>query len=221
MITMISLLYFLFSTAVVQTEYTDILDLTVGDKIISSANMRWGGGGGSNFSRHIVSVAIKFDKDRYVMGEEFIYEISIKNVSGEEIHIPWDTDGDKINNGNESYSYKDLPAGFMRAYACISHGNPLVATLPLEEPIVLYGSDAFAASIKKLKPEESVMIRAAGHWNKDRIPTDELANNSNKIVKIYARWHFSYGIDVMKYKQSTDSEPMEIELIIPPDEKEN
>ena len=200
MIGMISLLYFLFcvgmipvqdadvpdltsgdkmistsSSIEIQNHYVDILDLTVGDKIISSANILWGRGGGSSYSRSIVSVALKLDKGRYIVGEEFIYEISVKNISEKEILIPCDTDGDKINNGNMSHSPKDLPAGFMHTNAIIRFHEDTAKTdrstlyFLMPGTVRLYGSDAFASSIKTLKPHESVMIRATGRWSGEEL----------------------------------------------------
>ena len=225
MIGVISLLYFLFSAAEIPNQYVDILDLTVGDKIVSDTKMNWGGGGGSSSSRPIVSVTLNLDKDRYVLGEEFIYEISLKNISEKEIQIPWDTDGDKINYGTESYSYEDLPVGFMKVLSSIRYSDPFVkvddtTTVHLMPgTIALYGSDAFASSIKALKPEESVMIRAAGRWSDDRINKvifDKTTDGSNVTLEIYANWIFSYGIDFRAYEQMYNSPTIQIELEIPP-----
>jgi len=223
MISVISLLYFLFFAVEVQNQYVDILDLTTGDKIISSAHMTWGTGGGSNHSRPMVSVTLKLDKERYVLGEEFTYEIGIKNISGKEIQIPWDTDGDKINNGNTSYSYEDLPAGFMKVSASLwIRNDDDNRNDSLLESNRLYGSDAFTSSIKILKPEESVMIRATGRWNRDKLNDNILSrvnDNSSVTLEIYVFWHFSYGIDIIAYKDASYSTPIKIELEIPPDEE--
>ena len=229
MIGVISLLYFLFSAAEIPNQYIDILDLTVGDKIVSDTKMYWGGGGGSSSSRPIVSVTLNLDKDRYVLGEEFIYEVSLKNVSGKEIRIPWDTDGDKINYGKESYSYEDLPEGFMKAGAMIRYPGDILeidGTTTMSTPpgfVNLYGSNAFASSIKILKPDESILIRAAGRWSNDRINKvifDKTSDGSNAILEIYASWIFSYGIDFVLYETMYNSPTIQIELEIPPSKGE-
>jgi len=219
MIGIVTLLFFLFSAAEVQSQYIDRLDLTAGDKIISEAKILWGGDGGS--TRPIVSVSLKLDKKRYVLGEEYIYEISVKNISGKEIRIPWDTDGDKVNNGNISYSMEDLPAGFTRVLTSIEVRNNTLMVTPVLEVVGLHGSDAFILSIKTMKPEESVMIRATGRWNIDNLikkEFDEATVSSSIFLELYAVWNFLNGNDFIAYKQWTPSPPIEIELEIPPNE---
>jgi len=227
MIRVISLLFIVFSAVEIQGQYVDILDLTIGDRIISEMQKRWGSGSGGSSSRPIVSVMLKLDKDRYVVGEEFIYEISVRNISGEEIRIPWDTDGDKINNGNESYSYEDLPAGFIEVYTGIKYPNHIkkddyTYVGPSPGIVALYGSDAYTSSIKTLKPEESVMIRATGRWNRDFVKWtiyDRIEDSSIVILEICAIWDFAHGIDGGKYHQITYSIPIQIKIEIPPDEE--
>lgn len=223
MFSVISLLCFLFSALEIQNQYVDILDFIAGNIVVSDAKKNWGGGGGSSASQPIVSVALKMDKERYVLGEEIIYEISVKNISGKEIQIPWDTDGDKINNGDISYSYEDLPAGFMSASAGVwlrnDDNSKNDSILKING---LYGSNAFASSIKVLKPEESVMIRAAYLFDRGDLNSsafDRTNDNLSIILEIYAKWMFSYGIDVMAFNQMTDSTSIQIEFEIPPDEE--
>ena len=144
----------------------------------------------------------------------------IKNISGDEIQIPWDTNGDKINYYNVSLSSEDLAPGFMYASVYL---RPQIEDYyyPVNEAHVdLHASDGFPSSKKTLKPEESVMIRAAGYWDDETLKDImfKITTDSSTIkLPIYAYWNFRDGRD-SKYRGVATSDTIQIELEIPQEE---
>jgi len=74
MIGVISLLCFLFSAAEIPNQYVDILDLTIGDKVISSIKKNWGGGGSGNWP--ITSVTLKLDDENLESRIEMVEKVN-------------------------------------------------------------------------------------------------------------------------------------------------
>ena len=71
----------MFALASEQSQYVDILDMTVGNKKVSVVKRNWGTSGPAvSSARPMVSVTLKLDKKRYVAGEKFIYEIGIGHL---------------------------------------------------------------------------------------------------------------------------------------------
>jgi len=181
-----------------------------------------------------LSLEIKFDKTSYIMGEEFVYEIRLKNISEIDIRIPLDPDGDKIvPKGNKP----PREVGLIETYAKLTvdenrekvkadekeYGSSLYGPLI---SFALYGLEKIESSFTTLNPGESMVIRHKGRWN-EKVEGEYVLGaifseeelKDKVVVHVSAEWSFSCGLyrtlkDV-PYNYITRSESIPIEVIIP------
>ena len=154
----------LFVITTTHAQNDSFLDLT---KVKPSKNEKLFGGGdiaiaASNDTRiprlPLKITLLKLDKRSYLMGDEAIYEVVIKNVGPKIILIPWCPDREEVKPEEKTY-----PPSYMDATLSL-----VITDKILGEQIIdgssLYGSEHVPSSLKKILPGQAVRIRAPGHW---------------------------------------------------------
>jgi len=190
----------------------EVLDLT--NEKVTYPMINWSSGVSlSSFAIQPLQITLNFEKKDYFVDEEFIYEITLKNISGKDFRIPWSIDGVKIVTDP-----MEPPPDFMNLGIRLHNEMSLNTNrkLTFGSCITLYGSSAAEAS---LKPDETVLIRAKERWSKDIL--DHYGTEENKIaLEVHARAVFSDGLEWAKgsYNALALSEPVKIEVKIPLDE---
>lgn len=133
------------------------------------------------------------ERQSFLYAEHFTYEFSLKNISGQEMAIPWSMDWKRVFG--KSTVGDPAPPGYTTAafYLFAQDGKGDAFDTPIE---VLRGSDNLPGSIKVLQPGEEVRIRVPTSWEL----TTEWPHKS-KMPKLpytfQVRAVFSYG-----YRQS-------------------
>ena len=164
-------------------------------------------------------LSLKFDRENYTIGQEFIYEVVVKNVSGGDLIIPIESDGFKVIN-----NVKDKPpSGFLVvAISLVTYDenkDKFDREYEYFTTIGLYGSDLLPSSLKTLKPDESVTIRARGTWEARQINSRNPEDIKYGPLKVYARWSFRYWL-IPGLENMVELKPgVEIQLSAPLEEK--
>ena len=186
-----------------------------------------------------LSLDVKFDKASYVIGEEFTYELRLKNISEIDIRIPLESNGPKIVPGGDVMTSKEI--GLIEISAILNIDENI--EINKEHPNItseysflslfgLYGSDKIESSFMTLNQGESILIKYKGRWRE----MDDESTTSGKIymkeekegkivIHVNAEWRFRSGLyrtlkDV-PYNYITKSESIPIEIIIPPKKDKN
>ena len=189
-----------------------VLDLSTFQPPSSRMAGGWGEGGGSS-ARAAPAVPIQieilqFDKGRYAPGDEFVYEIRIRNISAREAIIPWDPDW-------THFPYiPDVPppVGYRTAYLALLEKRSDEKLKPFSQ-YRLFGSPGVKSSLLRLQPNETARIRGKGKW--DSVPF--LVNGEQKPherITVLAVLRFSFGrpIDDIHALREFESKPVDVEF---------
>jgi len=100
---------------------------------------------------------VSLDKQQYELGEQFIYEVSIENISNQPLLLPWEPDRGKVAPGPTS------------AQSSLNQMSLSLVIEELEGDAIfgaqnIYGSDSVPGSLQKLLPGRKVRIRIPGGW---------------------------------------------------------
>ena len=96
------------------------------------------------------------DRDRvYALRDEFVFEIRIKNTGQDTIIFPWLPVRAEPSSGNVTSTEARIGL-----YVSAKDATPRVTTGGFR----LYGNVDDERSLKRINPNESVIIRAAGRW---------------------------------------------------------
>lgn len=187
---------------------------------------------GPRYSLPAMSLEIIFDKNSYIIGEEFTYEIRLKNISDTDIRIPLEPDGPRIDPDGEKmpreiglveiYSKLDIDENSEKIKADEKKfGNSMYGPIA---SFALYGSDKIDGSLVTLNPGESIVIRNKGKrgWAEDNIFSEEELKDKI-IIHVSAVLNFNAGfyrtLKDVPYDYKVKSESIPIEIIIPPNEE--
>ena len=144
-----------------QRQVGDLLDLTKDippqkERVVSS------GSGGGPFvpgsPRKEIPVGItllRLDKTTYQLGGRIVYEVRLENVSNHDLTLPWSLDLDKVKPDEK----KD-PPGYLTSSVSLVFNDPIYG-IEFVGLASLYGSQLVPDSLKVLRPNERVRIRAA------------------------------------------------------------
>jgi hypothetical protein len=100
---------------------------------------------------------LKLDRNRYSMGDTVIYEAAIRNVGRDVVVIPWSPYREQVR-ANENY-----PPGYVEANVGLVVKDKVFGEQVIFGPW-LFGADAAPQTLKKLRPGQTVRIRASGRW---------------------------------------------------------
>ena len=147
------------ATAVAFGQEVGYLDLTgpaPHQRVRSPSGGTGGFCGGTEFPKfpEVTLILVSLDKTVYSIGEDVTFEVRIENSGQQNIELPWTPDLATLepNDATETYTYLNG-----------------VVVLNLTEPDsqryfsvygYFYGSDRASGTIHKLRPRESVVIRA-------------------------------------------------------------
>ena len=144
-----------------QRQVGDLLDLT---KDIPPQKERVSGGSGggpiligSTIKKEVPLriTLLHFDKLAYRLGEQIVYEVRLENVSNHDLTLPWSLDLDKVKPDEK----KD-PPGYLTSSLSLVFNDPIYG-IEFVGLASLYGSQLVPDSLKVLRPNERVRIRAA------------------------------------------------------------
>lgn len=93
-------------------------------------------------------------RSAYEVGDEFTYEVVVKNISGRSINLPTSPDAGRFRRGMPGARLAALSLNFSDAVL----GKQTVGLN------FLYGSEAVSGSLVTMQPGETMLIRATGHW---------------------------------------------------------
>lgn len=101
---------------------------------------------------------LNLDNGSYKMGQEMIYEVTIRNVGQDIVLIPWSPDPTEVRRNGQTY-----PSGYADGNVGLVIHDEIAGDQVVYGPW-LYGSDLVPSSLKKLRPGQTVRIRAPGRW---------------------------------------------------------
>lgn len=99
---------------------------------------------------------VSLDKQTYELGEEVIYEITLENISKDDLIIPYSVDYDKVKPDEESN-----PPGYASMFLSLVINDELTGKQFVAGES-LYGSELLSGSLKRLEPGQKVTIRIPG-----------------------------------------------------------
>jgi len=99
---------------------------------------------------------LSLDKRSYQLGDHWIYEVILENITRDTLVIPWSPDYDRVKPDEE----KD-PPGYLHAFLSLVI-NDEVSGQQFMPGEVIYGSELVPGSLKRLHPGQKVRIRASG-----------------------------------------------------------
>jgi hypothetical protein len=145
-----------------QVQEDSFLDLT---KVRPRPEKKIGGGdinvsGGNDTRSPTLPIRITLlglSERSYEMGDEMLYDVVITNVGQHDVVIPWSPYQDEIKP-DENY-----PPGYLVGCFGLVIKDRILGEQVIYGP-VLYGSDRVPSSLKKLRPNQTVRIRASSHW---------------------------------------------------------
>lgn len=197
--------------ALAQPERTssELLDLT-GRPPLPAKLSGWGsvsdvgGEGGTIQKREPLRVRLAAGPSTNRLGADFVYDVTLENITEAPVRIPWEPDWRKVETGFEH----DPPPGYLCARVTLWAASELGEQLVAEAS--LYGSNAAPGSLMTLRPGESVRIRAPGTWQLGAAPMDRLADLE---VLVTAGFDFSYGPRNPLHERSMKSESHLLQLV--------
>jgi len=158
-------------------------------------------------------LSFKLDREDYRLGQEFIYEVTIKNISDGDLTIPVQPDGFKVIDNID-----ECPPGFIYVILAVRVDNEwktdpnrwtTIHTIPL------FGSDLVPLSLKRLKQNESITIRGRGAWKDAHIMNPRYPDDVKYgPMRVFATWTFC-GWMVDGLERSFDSKSVEVQLNAP------
>jgi len=148
----------------VQRQEDDFLDLTKikppkqrRTSIIAGGGMASTDGSPSPKPRLKVTL-LSLDKRSYQLGDKFIYEVMLENITESVFVIPWTSDYYSV----KPYEGSD-PPGYVSASLRLVIKDEVSGEASAAGEGV-YGSELVPGSLKRLRPGQKVRIRALGQW---------------------------------------------------------
>lgn len=101
---------------------------------------------------------LSLDRRSYRIGENLIFDVTIKNVGKDIVVIPWSPDRAQIRPDE-----KGFPPGYLDATLSLAITDRVLGEQIIYGPL-LYGSELVPSSLRKLLPGQTVRIRAPSRW---------------------------------------------------------
>lgn len=151
-------------TSTGQQQDPNFLDLTAYDSA-EDRPQRTGGGvassvGGADILKAAPLGVIlqRLDRRNYHFGEQVIYEVTLQNISKDVLTIPWSPDLNRLGlNGQFNQP------GYTEASLSLVAEDEIAGPQFIDSQRI-FGAPGVSSSLKKLRPGESIRIRAAGSW---------------------------------------------------------
>jgi len=150
-----------------------------------------GGGVGSARGEPTVPLRIELlqlNRTEYREGDDFVYEVRLRNITNKEALIPWEPDWSKFPIGSNT----PPPAGFKSAHLVVRFADSSVELRAISAH-TLFGSSGVSSSLLSLQPGESARIRGRGRFTFLNLRGEKPASKPAAPIKIEAVLHFAYG----------------------------
>lgn len=147
-----------------QRQAGNFLDLTKVKSPRDEKLIARGGGGvsGSHDTRFpklsLKITLLSIDKRSLQMEEEMIYEVAIRNIGHDTVVIPWSPYQGQLRPNESAY-----PPGYIDAKLGLVFSDKILGEQIIFGPW-LYGSDREPSTVRKLRPRQTVRIRAPVRW---------------------------------------------------------